>query len=119
MTTTIYVMWSPAKQLSKIGISSAPHARASQVRKSRADDSIYLATCWDIVSAGMLGGDYGLELSLHATLRQAGLQDPSNDFPSEWFTLPWPAAAELVEQYSQLWAPCGVRLRRMPGCHGR
>jgi hypothetical protein len=115
----IYVMWSGSRRLSKVGLSVAPHARASQLRRERADDTIRLMTCWNLHSSGSFLGAQNLELYLHESLREAGFQDPSNPFPSEWFTLHWTAAAEWIEQCAQLLAPMGVRLSRAPGNHGK
>lgn len=116
---SIYVMWSSAAQLSKIGLAFAPHARASQLRREKSDDTIRLMTCWNIITSGDFGGALNLEMHIHEALRAAHLDDKSNPFASEWFSLPWPAATEFVEQWAQLWAPCGLRLQRMPGAHGK
>lgn len=116
---SIYVMWSPRTELSKIGLSYSPHARASQLRREKSDDSIILATCWNVIACGYFGGTPGLEFGIHEALRAAGLHDPSNYFDSEWFATRWPVAVEFVEQWAQLWAPTGLRIARMPGNHGK
>jgi hypothetical protein len=117
-TTSVYVMWWPARKLSKVGIAFAPRARLSQIRKDKGDAGIIIAAAWNVLSNRFPVDASTLEAQLHMILRHAGLQDSSNDFPSEWFATPWPATVELVEQVAQLMAPYGARLRRMQGVHG-
>jgi hypothetical protein len=118
MMVCIYVMWSKRRQLSKVGLSSSPHARASQLRGEKDDATIRLMTCWNIIDCGEFLSAQNLELHIHQSLRSADLEDPGNSFPSEWFTMRWAAAAEFIEQWSQIWAPAGLVLKRMPASHG-
>ncbi len=116
--TSIYVMWWPDRQLSKVGIALSPHARLSQIRAQKGDRSIIIAAAWNCLDGLGIGSAASIEQQLHAILRNAGLQDSSNPFQSEWFEARWPSVVVLVEQWAQIAAPLGVRLRRMQGVHG-
>jgi hypothetical protein len=119
LATSLYVMWSAQRQLSKIGIATSPQARASQLRREKRDETIKLATCWNVLDLGPFVGVTEIECLLHNLLRDGGHSDSSNAFFSEWFEIRWPTAVEFVEQWAQLWAWTGVRLARMPGNHGK
>jgi hypothetical protein len=110
-------MWSGATERSKVGISNAPHARASQIRGEREDPTVRLVTCWNIAALGPFISVAEIELHLHGILRLAGLQ-PESELPSEWFESRWPAVVAFIEQFAQLWAFSGFRMLRMPGNHG-
>jgi len=116
---SLYVAWSASRQMSKIGISFAPHARISQLRREKADSSISLMSAWNILSCGELVSAGMLEFRIHQALRTAGFADPATDFATEWFTVRWPTAAAIVDQCAQLWSPIGVRLQQMQGVHGK
>jgi hypothetical protein len=107
----IYVMHSVAKCESKIGISDAPHARASSLRREHADPTIRLICCWNY-SAPTIPEEYFEVAWCHSALERAGQWAHG-----EWFSIPWPAAVALVEQIGQLLAPLGVRLYQVPGAH--
>lgn len=114
----LYVMWWPARGLSKVGVAGAPVSRLSQIRKEKGDGSIILAAAWRVLSTDWMTGVLAIEAQIHAILRAAGFEDRSNPYLSEWFEMPWPAAVHLVEQWEQLAAPLGIRLQRMQGAHG-
>lgn len=119
MITCMYVMWSSREKLAKVGIAGSPHARMSQLRREKSDDTIKLMACWNILALGDLATPEQFEVVIvQRAFEQAGFSSVRQTYFGEWFSVAWPTAVEMVEQCAQLAAPLGVRLRRMPGSHG-